>query len=123
MDDEAALVGVTEEMLAELGYNPVGVGSSQEALQVFRDNPRRFDVVVTDEMMPELSGTQLAQEIGALRPGMPVILMSGYGGDDLEQRAKVAGVREILRKPLQKSVLADAMARVLSARLGRALAS
>jgi CheY-like chemotaxis protein len=123
VDDEAALVGVTEEMLAELGYNPVGVVSSQEALQVFRDNPRRFDVVVTDEMMPELSGTQLAQEIGALRPDMPVILMSGYGGDDLEQRAGVAGVREILRKPLQKSVLADALARVLSTRLDQARAS
>jgi PAS domain S-box-containing protein len=123
VDDEAALVGVTEEMLAELGYNPVGVVSSQEALQVFRDNPRRFDVVVTDEMMPELSGTQLAREIGALRPGMPVILMSGYGGDDLEQRAGVAGVREILRKPLQKSVLADALARVLSTHLDQARAS
>jgi signal transduction histidine kinase/ActR/RegA family two-component response regulator len=122
VDDEAALVSVTEEMLAELGYNPLGMGSSQEALQIFRDNPRRFDVVVTDEMMPELSGTQLAREIGALRPGMPVILMSGYGGDDLEQRAKLAGVREVLRKPLQKSVLADALARVLSTRLDQARA-
>ena len=114
VDDEAPLVSVTEEMLAELGYNPVGVDSSLEALQVFRTDPRRFDVVVTDEMMPELTGTQLAQEIGALRPGIPVILMSCHGGDDLAQRAAVAGVREILRKPLQKSVLADALARVLT---------
>jgi CheY-like chemotaxis protein len=123
VDDEAPLVGVTEEMLAELGYNPVGVVSSPEALRVFRDNPRRFAVVVTDETMPELTGTQLAQEIGALRPGIPVILMSGHGGDDLAQRAAVAGVREILRKPLQKSVLADALARILDARVGRARAS
>jgi len=123
VDDEAPLVGVTQEMLAELGYNPVGVVSSTEALQVFRADPRRFDVVVTDEMMPELTGTQLAREIGALRPGIPVILMSGHGGDDLAQRAGVAGVREILRKPLQKRVLADALARVLDARLGRARAS
>ena len=106
------------------GSHPqVGVLSGTEALQVFRDDPRRFDVVVTDEMMPELTGTQLAREIGALRPGMPVILMSGYGGDDLAQRAGGAGVREILRKPLQKSVLADALARVLKAGLDRALAS
>jgi PAS domain S-box-containing protein len=123
VDDEAPLVGVTEEMLAELGYNPVGVVSSTEALRVFRQDPRRFDVVVTDEMMPELTGTQLAREIGALRPGIPVILMSGYGGDDLAQRAGVAEVREILRKPLQKSVLADALARVLDTGSQRARAS
>ena len=119
VDDEAPLVSVTEEMLAELGYNPLGIVSSVEALQVVRANPRRFDVVVTDEMMPELTGTQLAREIGALRPDLPVVLMSGYGGDDLEQRAATAGVREILRKPLQKSVLADALARVLAAGLDR----
>jgi DNA-binding NtrC family response regulator len=106
-----------------LGYNPVGVVSSTEALRVFRQDPRRFDVVVTDEMMPELTGTQLAREIGALRPGIPVILMSGYGGDDLAQRAGVAEVREILRKPLQKSVLADALARVLDTGSQRARAS
>jgi PAS domain S-box-containing protein len=123
VDDEAALVSVTEEMLAELGYNPIGVVSSREALQMFRADPRRFDVVVTDEMMPELTGTRLAQEIGALRPGIPVILMSGHGGEDLAQRATVAGVREILRKPLQKRVLADALARVLDARLDRARVS
>ena len=123
VDDEAPLVGVTEEMLAELGYNPIGVLSSTEALRIFRDDPQRFDVVVTDEMMPELTGTQLAGEIAAIRPDMPVILMSGYGGDDLAERAEVAGVREILRKPLQKSVLADALARVRDARVGRALAS
>jgi signal transduction histidine kinase/ActR/RegA family two-component response regulator len=123
VDDEAALVSVTEEMLAQLGYNPIGVVSSREALQMFRADPRRFDVVVTDEMMPELTGTRLAQEIGALRPGIPVILMSGHGGEDLAQRATVAGVREILRKPLQKRVLADALARVLDARLDRARVS
>jgi PAS domain S-box-containing protein len=115
VDDEAPLVAVTEEMLAELEYNPIGVVSSLEALQIFRADPRRFDVVVTDEMMPELTGTQLAREIGALRPGIPVILMSGHGGDDLGQRAAVAGVREILRKPLQKKALADALARVFHA--------
>jgi signal transduction histidine kinase/ActR/RegA family two-component response regulator len=123
VDDEASLVGVTEEMLAELGYNPIGVVSSTGALQVFRADPLRFDVVLTDETMPELAGTELAREIGALRPGTPVILMTGQAGDDFAQRAKAAGVREILRKPLKKSVLADALARVLNRRLERAGAS
>jgi PAS domain S-box-containing protein len=123
VDDEAPLVGVTEEMLAELGYNPLGVVSSAQALRLFRADPQRFDVVVTDEMMPELTGTQLAHELGVLRPGIPVILMSGHGGDDLAQRAAIAGVRQILRKPLQKSALAEALARALDTRLNRARVS
>jgi len=119
VDDEAPLVSVTEEMLAELGYTPLGVVSSIEALQMVRADPRRFDALVTDEMMPELTGTQLAQEIRVLRPVIPVILMSVHGGEDLAQRAALAGVREILRKPLQKRVLAAALARVLASRLDR----
>lgn len=113
VDDEAPLVGVTEEILAELGYEPVGVVSSTEALQLFRSDPRRFDVVLTDEMMPELTGTGLAREIGTLSPGTPVILMSGNAGDEVMQRAATAGIRVVLRKPLQKRVLADALARAV----------
>jgi PAS domain S-box-containing protein len=116
VDDEAALVAVTEEMLTELGYDPVGDVSSTAALQLFGAAPGRFDAVLTDEMMPDLTGTQLAREIHALRPEIPVILMSGRGGDEMSQRAAAAGVREVLRKPLQKIDLADALARALGAR-------
>jgi PAS domain S-box-containing protein len=116
VDDEAALVAVTEEMLTELKYKPLGVVSSTAALQVFRTDPGRFDAVLTDEMMPDLTGTQLAREIAGLRPDLPVILMSGRGGEEMSQRAAAAGVRELLRKPLQKIDLADALARALSER-------
>jgi PAS domain S-box-containing protein len=116
VDDEAPLVAVTEEMLSELGYHPLGVASGTTALQLFAADPRRFAAVLTDEMMPDLTGTQLAREIAALRPDVAVILMSGRTGDDTIQRAEAAGVRAVLRKPLQKKVLADALARALNAR-------
>ncbi len=83
VDDEPTLVALAEEMLAGLGYEPVGFESSRLALQVFRANPERFDLVLTDEAMPDLVGTELAREIRLLRPDVPIILMSGHGGAPL----------------------------------------
>jgi len=116
VDDEPALLSLTEEILSELGYDPVGFGSSLAALRAFRDNAARFDAILTDEVMPDLQGTQLARELSALRPGVPIILMSGHGGTDLPERAIAAGVSEVLRKPLQKRDLAESLAKVLRAR-------
>jgi FixJ family two-component response regulator len=70
--------------------------------------------------MPELPGTELAREISTIRPGALILLMSGHGGPYLAQRAGAAGVSEVLRKPLQRRDLAEALARLLarSARAG-----
>jgi signal transduction histidine kinase/ActR/RegA family two-component response regulator len=113
VDDESMLVALAEEMLAGLGYEPVGFESSQAALQVFRSKPERFDLVLTDEAMPELVGTDLAREIRLLRPDIPIILMSGHGGAALAQRAAAIGVKEVLHKPLQRVDLAEALARAV----------
>jgi len=91
VDDERALVALVEETLAELGYEPVGFDSSVAALQAFHAEPKRFDLVLTDEMMPELTGTELAREIRQVRPDISIILMSGYGGAQLSERAQAAG--------------------------------
>ncbi len=77
VDHERVLVAVSEETLAQLGYEPVGFDSSVAALQAFRAEPRRFDPVLTDETMPDLTGTELARELRELRPDIPIILMSG----------------------------------------------
>jgi signal transduction histidine kinase/CheY-like chemotaxis protein len=113
VDDEGALVALAEEMLAELGYEPVGFNSSISALQAVREDPRRFDLILTDEAMPDLVGTELAREIFQVTPAMPIVLMSGYGGSRLAQRAAAIGIREVLRKPLQRRDLAESLARVL----------
>jgi PAS domain S-box-containing protein len=113
VDDEPTLVALAEEMLAGLGYEPVGFESSSMALQAFQAKPERFDAVLTDEAMPDLVGTELAREIRRLKPDVPVILMSGHGGAPLAQRAQTIGVREVLHKPLQRIDLAESLARAL----------
>jgi CheY-like chemotaxis protein len=113
VDDERQLVALAEEITAELGYEPVGFESSGAALEAFRAMPNRFDAVLTDESMPDLIGTELAHEIRRLRPAVPIILMSGYGGAQLTNRAAEVGVNEVLRKPLHRRDLAEALARVL----------
>ena len=113
VDDEPMLVTLAEEMLAELGYEPVGFGSSNAALQAFRADPTRFDLVLTDEAMPDIAGSELAREIRRVRPDVPIILMSGHGGARLADRAAGIGVNEVLHKPLQRSDLAESFARNL----------
>jgi len=113
VDDEPALVELCEEILADVGYEPVGFRSSTQALQRFRADPARFDVVLTDEAMPDLTGAELAREIRRIRPDMPVVLLSGHGGTQLAERAAAIGVNELLRKPLQARDLAESLARVL----------
>jgi PAS domain S-box-containing protein len=113
VDDERALVALAEETIAELGYEPVGFDSSTTALRAFRAAPQRFNLILTDEAMPDITGTELAREIRQLRPTVPIILMSGHGGSLLATRAAAIGVREVLRKPLQAGDLAESLARVL----------
>jgi CheY-like chemotaxis protein len=115
VDDERALVALAEETLAQLGYEPVGFDSSVAALQAFRAEPRRFDLVLSDETMPDLTGTELAREIRQLRPDISIILMSGYGGSQLSERAQAAGVVDVLRKPLVRRDIAEPVARALHA--------
>ncbi len=120
VDDEKALVALVEETLAELGYEPVGFSSSAQALQAFREAPQRFDAVLTDETMPELIGTELAREIRRQRPEIGIVLMSGYSGAQLLERARAVGVLEVLRKPLQRKDIAECLGRVLRPRLSPA---
>ena len=113
VDDEPELVALTEEILIGLGYDPVGYSDSTAALQALRDDPQRFAAVITDEVMPRLSGTQLTQALRQHSPHLPVLLVSGYGGALLAQRAAAAGVTRVLAKPLQRADLARALAELL----------
>ncbi len=113
VDDEEALVKVGEEMLAMLGYEPVGFHSSAAALETFRASPQRFDAVLSDEAMPDMTGSELAKEIRKLHPDIPIVLMSGYVTPALHTRAQEAGVVEVLAKPLASRDIARSLAGVL----------
>ena len=114
VDDEESLVRLAEEVLASLGYEPVGCVGAIEALRVFRAAPQRFDAAVTDAIMPELSGLELLAELRRLRPELPAILVSGYGGPDLNAAATAAGVQAVLVKPLGAADLAQSLAQLLA---------
>jgi PAS domain S-box-containing protein len=113
VDDEEALLAVTTEALKRLGYEPEACADGVQALARFEAAPDSFDAVVTDEVMPGLSGTELASALRRARPGLPILLVSGYIGPRISERAADAGVDEILRKPLQSRELASALARAL----------
>jgi PAS domain S-box-containing protein len=116
VDDEEALVRLGEEMLASLGYEPVGFTSAKEALAAFRDEPDRFQAVLSDEAMADLSGSELAKAIRELRPELPVLLMSGYVSPLFAARAKNIGVVEVLSKPLVARDIARSLANALRSR-------
>ena len=118
VDDEPALVALAEESLAGLGYEPIGFVSAEQALAEVQADAARFDLVLSDEVMPGMNGTTLAERLRALRPDLPVLLMSGFGGAQLQQRAQAAGVRQVLAKPLQREALARAIAGTLNGASG-----
>jgi CheY-like chemotaxis protein len=111
VDDEEALVAVTSEVLKHIGYEPVACSDGTAALAAF--DAGRIDAVIADEVMPGLSGTQLARALRRRRADLPIVLVSGYTGPMLSERALAAGVTEILKKPVQSRDIASALARVL----------
>jgi len=113
IDDEEALVRLGEEMMAELGYEPVGFASGAAALESFRDAPQRFDAVLSDEAMPEMTGSELAREIRRIRPDIPIVLMSGYVTPALIDRARELGIKDVLAKPLAARDIARSLADAL----------
>jgi signal transduction histidine kinase/ActR/RegA family two-component response regulator len=120
VDDDAPLVPVAEEILAELGYEAVGFDQSPAALAAFRASPDRFDLVLTDELMPQMTGTELADALHQIRPDLPVILMTGGGRPIGSQRLRAVGILDVVKKPLFSATIADVLARHLSSRGGRA---
>ena len=87
VDDEEPLVRLATETLEELGYRPVGFTSSAAALDAFRADPKRFDAVITDERMPGMSGSALIREVRGIRRSIPILLVSGYVGGLVTNRA------------------------------------
>lgn len=106
------LARLGQEMLEQLGYEVVVQTSSISACEVFRAEPYSYDVVITDQTMPNLTGDLLASELLKIRPDVPIILYTGFSHTMSPEKAKALGIREYLEKPLLKHDLAMALARV-----------
>jgi len=115
VDDEAALVHLGEAILRRLGYEVVVCTSSTEALEVFRVAPQRFDLVITDQTMPHMTGERLAQALRRLRPDIPIILCTGFSHVMHAERAQELGIDAFLMKPLAMQDLAQTIQQVMAA--------
>jgi CheY-like chemotaxis protein len=113
VDDEPALVRVGERALLDLGYVVTAYSDPLEALKLFRAQPREFDLLLTDLAMPQLSGTELAREVLAERPDLPIVMTTGFGASVTSETARQLGIREILAKPAEIEELGAAVFRAL----------
>jgi len=113
VDDELALVEISKQLLTRLGYQTDTRTSSVEALALFRDNPQRFDLVISDMTMPNMTGDKLAKEMMAIRPDIPIILCTGYSERLTEAQAKELGIKAFIMKPLVVGDLAGIIRKVL----------
>jgi PAS domain S-box-containing protein len=112
--DERPPMLLAEEMLAALGYEPAGFTRPSHALDEFRADPSRWDAVVLDYLMPEMTGVELTKHLRALRADIPVVLMSAYEGPVLLQEALAAGIDHVMSKPLGLQQLAKAISKALA---------
>ncbi|MBW2369931.1 MAG: response regulator, partial [Deltaproteobacteria bacterium] len=113
IDDEVSLAQLGGKMLAELGYRVDINTSGLNALTLIEASPDRFDLVVTDHMMPDMTGLDLALALKKICPDLPVILCTGFSGELDRGQIDRTGIKEILMKPLLTRKLAEAVRKVL----------
>ena len=113
VDDEEPIIRLEAMVLKRAGYEVTTRTSSIEALAAFRANPERFDLVLTDMTMPNLTGDQLAVEMLSIKPDIPIIICTGFSEALNEEKATSIGVRGILMKPVVKSELRKMIRNVL----------
>ena len=111
VDDESYIADVGKEMLEDYGYPVDIMTSSRQALESFRASPLKYDLVITDYAMPEISGDCLAREIQQIRPGIPVIMCSGiHLPKEVLNRVELA---RVLIKPFDMDVLVESVREIL----------
>jgi signal transduction histidine kinase/ActR/RegA family two-component response regulator len=106
VDDETQLADMGAQMLQSLGYTVSAFSSSLDALQAFQTKPDAFDLVITDMTMPKMTGVELAKQILAYRPDIPIVLCTGFSELISADKAREIGIREFVMKPLLMSDMA-----------------
>ena len=113
VDDEPDLLDIGEQTLIGLGYQVTSVLSPIEALDIFQQQPERFDLVITDYAMPRMAGDRFARQLLDLRKDIPIILCTGYGQDFTREKAAKNGFKGFLMKPIHLSEIAALVRKVL----------
>lgn len=106
VDDEPVVAGTAGQMFELFGYDAVIKQDPCQALELFRRHPGRFDLVITDQAMPEMEGMELARAIRAVRDNLPVVLISGFADEAMERQAASLGIAAVFAKPFNIPALA-----------------
>lgn len=113
VDDEEHLADMWWRMLEHLGYEVVAKTSGIEALEIFRSRPDKFDLVITDQTMPKMTGVDLTNELLRIRPDISIILCTGFSDVITAEQAKAMGIREFVMKPMAMREMAETIRRVI----------
>jgi CheY-like chemotaxis protein len=113
VDDEQQVLRMENLLLERLGYHVTPQSNSLEALETFRTDPTRFDMVITDMTMPHLTGDQLSRELLRIRPGIPIFICTGYSERISKEKAQAMGISGFIFKPVEKNVLSHKIRAVL----------
>ena len=114
IDDEDLLREVMYEILSEMDYEVKVEETGEEAIRTFIEHPGEFDLVLTDLMMLDMMGDEIAKRISSIRPDIPVVVMTGTPDNLPRSKAKAAGVCKVLGKPLTKAELGEGLRGALS---------
>jgi DNA-binding NtrC family response regulator len=105
VEDDAATREVTRRVLSQAGYTVLEAGDGMEALETLRSSVARIDIVLTDLMMPRMSGAELSDHLASMRPDLPVLLMSGYADVEMTNGSRLDKSRPFLEKPFTAAAL------------------
>ncbi len=116
VDDDPSILEMVARMLETLGYKAVTAATGNDAFEVFKETPEKFDVVLTDQVMPGMLGNELASEIFAIRPELPIILCTGFSESVAKDNVQAVGITDFLRKPIIMRDLSDVIRNALEAK-------
>jgi len=114
LDDEPTVTLSVQRLLQKFGYHVTSFNAPQAALDHFRANPQRFHLVLTDLMMPGMNGLQFAAAVQAIRPGLPVVMLSAFSEGCQAEDIRRSGIREFIVKPAGLIPIAEAVRRALN---------
>jgi PAS domain S-box-containing protein len=113
VDDEPGIVAMASQMLASLGYQVTTATRAKDALAIFKQEPNRFDLIITDQIMPGMTGMEMVREMHAIRRGLPALLCTGFSKTVSEENLLAEGIHEILMKPIVLRQTAEAIRNAL----------
>ena len=114
VDDEEMIVNVTGQILDRLGYHVVARTNSLDALEEFQEKPEEFDLVITDQVMPNMTGTELAREILSIRKDLPIVLCSGFPEQICQEELMSIGIKHFIMKPISRQELSSIVQEMLN---------